>query len=615
MRKNPARQTKDFNRIIALIMALIIVLLSFSSCGIAKNEKEPENTEPITKKEDISDGKEDKKDTTESEKENQAGKQDETNKEDENQKSKNKTEDVADETDKDKASDHNGTASNQNETSSGQSETSQGESNKNNAKEETSSEEQSTKPVLPEYAEYHGVPIVIINATLDIDTLYESKANVATGTMIMFAEDGSIIYDGELSSFKGRGSSSWTHSFGQKPFNMKLAKKAELIEGAGAAKKWCLICYDTYNSVAHTRWVKQNTFLNSVIGFNLYKDVGGAYAIDIQPIDLYINGDYRGSYAITEPVQLDKERVNITDTDYDIEGTYTITDTAELISDGIVFESSIKFSDGSALGQSGGFILEMDSNSDDNDDCYFTTARGTRMLFKDPDMPSKDQVLSIAQYFQEFEDAVYAKDGYNSLGKYYAEYFDIESNATLIATKIFLQDGDLYKKSSYFAIDVDENGNYKKIMSGPCWDFDACCMVAGTEYTQFADDEHHWDRNFLAELMIKEDFYNAFRDIMFNRIVPMATEYAKEGGFIDQCIEKYTDSKLASQKRWPTGTHFIVQSVNEDDSLSAAKFAEIFRWYLNEFTKDGFFDDYFNYYIYKSKGIINWTTLLQSFRK
>ena len=60
-----------------------------------------------------------------------------------------------------------------------------------------------------------------------------------SGQMLVVDSDGAISYEGELSSIKGRGNTTW-RNIEKKPYNIKLPSKASLL-GMKASKKWCLL--------------------------------------------------------------------------------------------------------------------------------------------------------------------------------------------------------------------------------------------------------------------------------------------------------------------------------------------------------------------------------------
>lgn len=129
----------------------------------------------------------------------------------------------------------------------------------------------------------------------------------------MVDSDGSVIYDKDafgdkktLSSIKGRGNSTWGNGV-KKPYQISLSSKADLIGTDAPAKKWILLA----NSA-------DATLLHSSVAFNLAAELGLA-TVDVRPIDLYYDGEYRGSYLLAEKIEIKPGRVDIFDLEEAIE--------------------------------------------------------------------------------------------------------------------------------------------------------------------------------------------------------------------------------------------------------------------------------------------------------
>lgn len=131
---------------------------------------------------------------------------------------------------------------------------------------------------------------------------------------------------------RGRGNSTW-HDNDKKPFQIKCEKKLNLL-GMGKAKTWCLIKDDGY-------------FVAQKLGLDLGQSMGVKYTPDSRFIDVFMNGEYLGCYALTEKVQIGSERINITDLE-DIKDEIGITPDTDL---------------------TGGYLIEIDNAS--GDDVHF----------------------------------------------------------------------------------------------------------------------------------------------------------------------------------------------------------------------------------------------------
>ena len=112
------------------------------------------------------------------------------------------------------------------------------------------------------------------------------------------AVDSTTIPDLKKSVLKGRGNYSW--SFPRQSYTLKLGKKADLC-GMGSNSKWALVSND----------YDKSRMRNSLAGYVGSKLDGLAFTPDSQPVDLYVNGSYRGNYLLIERISIDPLKVNI----------------------------------------------------------------------------------------------------------------------------------------------------------------------------------------------------------------------------------------------------------------------------------------------------------------
>ncbi|MDX6231767.1 MAG: hypothetical protein QOH68_735 [Nocardioidaceae bacterium] len=112
------------------------------------------------------------------------------------------------------------------------------------------------------------------------------------------AVNSSTIPELKNSVMKGRGNYSW--SFRRKSFTLKLGKKADLC-GMGSNKKWALVANDYDKSLMR----------NSLAGYLGSKLTNLSWTPKSRPVDLYVNGSYRGNYLLIERVSIDPTRVNV----------------------------------------------------------------------------------------------------------------------------------------------------------------------------------------------------------------------------------------------------------------------------------------------------------------
>lgn len=101
----------------------------------------------------------------------------------------------------------------------------------------------------------------------------------------------------ESLKMRGRGNMTW--SVDKKSYQIRLEKKLDLL-GMGKAKKWVLLA----NAMDYS-------LLRNEVFLDLARDIGMDYTPEIEPVDLFINGEYRGSYALCSKIQISNTRVAI----------------------------------------------------------------------------------------------------------------------------------------------------------------------------------------------------------------------------------------------------------------------------------------------------------------
>ena len=303
------------------------------------------------------------------------------------------------------------------------------------------------------------------------------KGNKATGQMTLIGADGSLIYSGELSQIKGRGNSTW--GCPKKPYQIKLGKKTDLLETGDpdeAAKTWVLLAnyFD-------------KSFISNTLTFDLADALGLAYSPNSRPIDLYYDGEYRGTYLLSEKTEINGGRVDIHDLEGDFEDANPEVDdfddlpTARGINAwGNEYQYVTGLTDPADL--SGGYLLEIDyDNRALAEKSWFITSKGYYIASKSPEYLSDGAMAYISGFYQEFEDAVWNGGVNPATGKSYTDYVDLDSLARCYLILELSQDGDAFCSSTFFYKPAGE----EKLYAGPVWDFD--CTYGGNSNFDVTD--------------------------------------------------------------------------------------------------------------------------------
>ncbi len=304
-----------------------------------------------------------------------------------------------------------------------------------------------------------------------MDKIHADKSNKETGTMRFVSADGKVLYNGELKEIKGRGNATWSKP--KKPYQIKLKDKAELVNGAGKAGTWLLLANYC-----------EKTMINNTVALNLAFDAGLKDSARSDYLDLYCNGTYMGTYQVSEKVQIAESRLELND----LEKTTEAANNGAKLSSFSTFgprEASKGVSKGYNIPKdpadiTGGYLLEIEANDRYVDEgSGFVTSYGTAVVIKEPENASAAQVAYISNFFQEFEDALRAKDGINpKTGKRFDEYFDFTSLVKKYILEEFVKNIDADKTSQYFYKPSDKQSTVG--FCGPVWDYDNSFDVMST---------------------------------------------------------------------------------------------------------------------------------------
>lgn len=290
------------------------------------------------------------------------------------------------------------------------------------------------------------------------------KENKAKGQAVLLRADGTAVYDGALTQIKGRGNSTW--SYPKKPYQIKLDQKTDLLEtgqAGEAAKTWVLLANYADESLIH-----------NTLTFDLAAELGLAYSPHSAPVDLYYDGEYRGSYLLCEKTEVGTGRVEVADLEEAFEEANPEIEDFDRLPTVIAQTpagGTCQYVEGLNNPQdlTGGYLLEMDFYDRAKvEKSYFVTGHGQSVVSKSPEYLSKEGMDYISSLYQDFEDAVWNGGTHPTTGKDYTDYVDLESLAKCYLILELSQDGDAYQSSTYFY----KPAGQEKLYAGPVWDFD-----------------------------------------------------------------------------------------------------------------------------------------------
>lgn len=254
-----------------------------------------------------------------------------------------------------------------------------------------------------------------------------SLENYVTGSLVIQDPDLKCSTSETLtlqSDFRGRGNSTW--GMPKKPYKIKLANKSKLL-GMSNDKEWALLANYSDKSLLRNRTVH---YISSLLGM--------AWTPKSEFVEVYLNGQYNGLYQLYEQVKVSSERVNI---------------------------SLVTNTDNSGSAVTGDYLFEIDDKL--TNDTYFWTSKGLPMSFKEPKVPTNEQLTYAKSYFDEVEAVLYG-DSFKDPVNGYAKYIDIESFASNYIIQELVKNVDGNMRLSNFLVKKRDG----KLSQYVVWDFD-----------------------------------------------------------------------------------------------------------------------------------------------
>ena len=371
------------------------------------------------------------------------------------------------------------------------------------------------------------------------DWVDASKSNAATGTMNLIGADGTPVYSGELKQIKARGNSTFTYAE-KKSYQIKLAEPSDLLGKQEQVKTWVLLASYFDATQMHDKLIK-----------DLAAELGLAYTASCDWVNLYYDGEYRGVYLLSEKNSVGATSVAITDMEQAYErlnegyGTDMTTALAEN-SYGQQYQYTKDLTEPENI--TGGYLIELNHEMWD-EVSGFKTRQGVAFNVKSPEWCGNAAMKYISEYYQAFEDAVYATDdtgaytGYNaSTGKYFYDYVDMDSLVKVFLLQELALNCDGFISSVYFYKDADG-----KMFAGPIWDQD---MTFGTGWNK-TNGAEIVDYHYLAKALIRiPDFEAAVKEYYTNTFASEVRDLLGSNGTIARQYALLKDNAAMNYTIW-----------------------------------------------------------------
>ena len=329
-----------------------------------------------------------------------------------------------------------------------------------------------TKSYTIDVAKFTELPIIYLqtDSFLPID----SKDDYILGDTWIDGGRGFDDFEESPMKIRGRGNSTW--EFPKKPFQMKLDDKAEFL-GMPNDKKWLFLAE-----------YADKTMLRNKIAY----EMGYISNLDWTPqarfAEVFINGEYNGTYNVTQKVEESNNRVALGDT---------------------------------------GYLLELDQLERlDFDDVYFESTATDKFIvnIKEPSLEyDSEQYSYIVNLIGDFESALFGAN-FTSESNGYRQYIDIDSFVDWFLISEITKNVDSMFFSSIFLNVIPG----EQIKMGPLWDFDLA--FGNVDYADSRYPEGWWvkynpwyerlfqDPYFVAKIKERFEYFNNNQDLIINKI-------------------------------------------------------------------------------------------------
>lgn len=257
-----------------------------------------------------------------------------------------------------------------------------------------------------------NIPTVVIN-TPDAQEITSKEYELSSNVYII-SENGTNLLATSETGVRGRGNASW--EFPKKPYRLKFDSKQSPLGAPASAKKWTLI--NNYGD---------KSLMRNILAFEVSKRVGLSYTPFCHPVDVILNGEYRGCYHLCDQVEAASGRVEAKD----------------------------------------GYLIEIDAYAY-KEVSKFNSSRGIPVTIKHPDEDDITQTQQnfIRDYFNQMESAVFASN-YTDQHSGYRKYLDLDSFLKNFIVGEFAGNTD-----TYWSVYMYKDAADGKLYTGPIWDYD-----------------------------------------------------------------------------------------------------------------------------------------------
>lgn len=388
-----------------------------------------------------------------------------------------------------------------------------------------------------------------------------SKTTEVEANLTITYDNGTRIQEYPITA-KGRGNASW--GFPKKPWRIKFNDgkshhmlKGSPLESPAKAKKWTLI--NNYGD---------KTLMRNILAFEISRRLDMPYTVYCQPVDVIMNGEYKGCYQLCDQISIDDNRVPIVE-----------------MEQGDVEEPLV----------SGGYLIEVDAYAS-SESSWFTSKKGIPVTIKSPDA---DEIMSaqskyIKDYFNLLETDLW-KTNYTDTIEGFRRRLDVESFLRHFIVGEFSGNTD-----TYWSVYMYKNREQNQFTVAPCWDFDLAFDNDGRIYP--VSNRSNWVycsggstasgmgsfvNRVLSDKAAKQRLADIWADMRDRSLFTSASMVA----YVDSMAQVLQASQKLNFIRWPILNQRVHQNPSAKGSYNAE--VDVLRQYFP--TRIAWIDNFLNY--------------------
>lgn len=374
-----------------------------------------------------------------------------------------------------------------------------------------------------------NLPTVTIH-TLNGEIPYDKEHDIVSQLTII-SDNGTKLLS-EPGGTRERGNAS--RDFPKKPWRIKFDKKQNVLDAPAKAKKWTLI--NNYGD---------KTLMRNLLAFELSHRMGMSYTPYGTAVDVLMNGEYKGCYQLCDQIDINKNRVPIT-------------------------EMTPEDNDGDAL--TGGYLIEVDAYAN-KETSWFNSNKGNPVTIKSPD----DNEITSQQ-------SQYIKNYFNTMEQQWSTYLDLNS-----FLRHFLVGELSGNTDTYWSVYMYKERNDSKLYTGPVWDFDLAFNNDKRIYpvNQKTDYIYRSGGSCAGKMKTFVDNIVVSNNAAKQQLLQIWDEVRQAGltetnvvSFIDDWEQQLQQSQRLNFLRWP----ILSQRVHQNPQAlgSYAKEVDVVRQYMKE---------------------------------